>query len=278
MQHIYDQLANQFSKIVTYTYSNSFSLGIRLLEKSYRQAIYNIYAFCRLGDEIVDSFHNYPQSKLLEELKSATYQAIKDKVSLNPILHAFQQVVHDYQLDPTLIAAFYESMEMDLAQKKHSQTSLAKYILGSSEVVGLMCLQVFCQGNQTQYLQLKPYAMNLGKALQKINFLRDLKVDYQELGRTYFPNIQFENFQEADKQKIQQEIFQDLETALIGIKLLPAGVKWGVYLAYRYYELLLHKISQTPSTQLLSRRIRLSNYRKYWIAFQVGFRYLLNWL
>jgi phytoene synthase len=278
MQIIYDNLAGQLSKLVTRTYSNSFSLGISLLAKNYRQAIYSIYAFCRLGDEIVDSFHGHPQAELFAQFKAATTQAIQERISLNPILHAFQQTFHRYQLDPALVHAFYESMEMDLTHQTHTQASLEKYLLGSSEVVGLMCLQVFCQGGQQQYLQLKLYAMRLGKALQKLNFLRDVQADYQALGRTYFPNIDFERFQETDKQQIEADITQDLKEALKGIRLLPAGAKWGVYLAYRYYVALLHKISQIKSSQLLRQRIRIPRYQKYWIALQVGFRYLLNWL
>jgi phytoene/squalene synthetase len=278
MQIIYDQLAGELSKVITRTYSHSFSLGINLLAKPYRQAIYSIYAFCRLGDEIVDSFHDHPQRELFAQYKSATKEAIQERLSLNPILHAFQQVYHQYQLDPALLEAFYESMEMDLNQQTHTEASFEKYLLGSSEVVGLMCLQVFCQSDQQHYLQLKPYAMRLGKALQKVNFLRDLKIDYQNLGRTYFPNIDFNHFQEAEKYQIEQDIATDFRSALQGIKLLPTGAKWGVYLAYRYYKALFQKICQTPSSQLLNQRIRLPNYQKYLIALQVGFRYVLNWL
>ena len=278
MKSIFDQVSAQCSKVTTRAYTHSFALGIKCLHKQYQQPIYAIYGFFRLGDEIVDSFQGYPQAKLLAQYKADTYQAIADKISLNPILNTFQQVVHAYQVDTKLIDLFFESMKMDLTQQQHTQASLEKYLLGSSEIVGLMCLQVFCQGDKQQYLRLKPYAMRLGKALQKVNFLRDLATDYKRLGRTYFPHINFERFSNAEKRKIEQDIAADFQEALMGIKLLPRGVKFGIYLAYKYYKALFGKICRVPSNKLLQQRIRIPNYRKYAMALQAVFRYNLNQL
>jgi len=278
MKSIYDRVSAQCSRAVTHAYTNSFSLAIKCLHKQYHQPIYAVYGFFRLGDEIVDSFQGYPKAALLEKYRADTYQAIQDKISLNPVLNAFQQVVHDYQLDTALIELFFDSMAMDLTQQTHTQASLEKYLLGSSEIVGLMCLQIFCQGDKQRYLQLKPYAMRLGKALQKVNFLRDLDSDYKRLGRTYFPHVDFEQFGNAEKRKIEQDIAADFQQALVGIKLLPIGARFGVYLAYKYYKTLFQKVCKVPSHKLLQQRIRIPNYRKYVLAIQAGLKYSLNQL
>ncbi|MEM7055422.1 MAG: squalene/phytoene synthase family protein [Bacteroidota bacterium] len=277
-KNIYDLVSAQCSRAIARAYTTSFALGIKCLHKQYHQPIYAIYSFFRLGDEIVDSFQAYPRATLLKKYKVDTYQAIADRISLNPVLNAFQHVVHDYQIGTELIDLFFDSMEMDLTQQTHTQASLEKYLLGSSEVVGLMCLQVFCKGDKQQYIQLKPYAIRLGKALQKVNFLRDLDTDYKKLGRTYFPHIDFEQFSDAEKRKIEQDIAIDFQEALIGIKLLPIGAKFGVYIAYKYYKALFRKICSVPSSRLLQQRIRLPSYRKYAIALQARLRYSLNYL
>lgn len=276
MKSIYDRVSAQCSKTTTEAYTTSFALGIKCLPKKYQQPIYAIYSFFRLGDEIVDSFQGYPQAKLLAQYKADAYQAIKDRISLNPFLNTFQDIVHTYQIDTELIDLFFDSMEMDLIQHAHTQASLDKYLLGSSEVVGLMCLQVFCQGNNQEYSQRKPYAMRLGKALQKVNFLRDLDADYKKLGRTYFPKINFDQFSNTQKRQIEQDIASDFREALIGIRLLPREARFGVYIAYQYYQALFRKICNIPRSQLLRQRIRIPNYSKYAIALQAGLRYKLN--
>ncbi|MEM7382912.1 MAG: squalene/phytoene synthase family protein [Bacteroidota bacterium] len=278
MKSIFDQVSAQCSEITTKAYTHSFGWGIRCLHKRYRQPVYAIYSFFRLGDEIVDSFHGYPQAKLLAQFKADTYQAIAEKISLNPILNTFQQVVHIHQVDVALINAFFDSMEMDLTYQQHTSASLEKYLLGSSEIVGLMCLQVFCQEDKQQYLRLKPYAMRLGTALQKVNFLRDLATDYQKLGRTYFPHTNFEQFSDAEKRQIERDIATDFDEALIGIKLLPKKARLGVYLAYRYYKALFHKICRVPSSKLLQQRIRIPDHRKYTLALQAVLCHYLNQL
>lgn len=276
MKATYDRVAAACCKITTQAYTNSFALGIRLLHRKFHNAIYAIYGFFRLGDEIVDSFHDYPKAALLQEFQEATHRAIRDKISLNPILNAFQYTVHTYAIDTALIDTFFDSMRMDLTHKSHTLASFQQYLLGSSEVVGLMCLQVFCEKDQQQYEQLKPYAMRLGKALQKVNFLRDLRVDYHMLGRTYFPHINFESLTEASKQQLQEDIAADFAAALVGIKQLPASVRLGVYLAYRYYKSLFNKICRTPISQLLQQRIRIPNYQKYAMLVGAGLRYRFN--
>ncbi len=276
MKATYDHVSATCCKLTTQAYTNSFSLGIRLLHKKYHSAIYAIYGFFRLGDEIVDTFHNYPKAALLQEFQEATHQAIRDKISLNPILNAFQHTVHTYAIDTALIDTFFDSMRMDLTQHTHTPASYQKYLLGSSEVVGLMCLQVFCERNQQQYEHLKPYAMRLGKALQKVNFLRDLRTDYHTLGRTYFPHIDLEHLTEADKQHLQADIAADFSAALTGIRQLPSSARLGVYLAYAYYQKLFKKICRTPIHQLMQQRIRLPNHQKYAMLLSVGWRYSIS--
>jgi phytoene/squalene synthetase len=263
MKTIYDKISFKISKQVTNAYSTSFSLGIYMLNKKIHDPIYGIYGFVRLADEIVDTFHDYNKKDLLEEFRKDTYKAIEQKISLNPVLQAFQMAVNEFSIERELIDAFLYSMEMDLDQKEHDQESFEKYILGSAEVVGLMCLRVFCQGDEEQYQSLKPSAMKLGAAFQKINFLRDLKADFKEMGRSYFPGIDINTFTEESKRAIEADIDKDFKEAYIGIKQLPSNARFGVYTAYVYYYALFRKIQATPSSTILSERIRIPNNKKY---------------
>lgn len=278
MKSLFDQVSVQCSKLTTRTYSTSFSLGIYFLDNRLRNPIYAIYGFVRFADEIVDSFDGYDKKTLLQKFKIETYEAIENGISLNPILNAFQQVVKTYRIEPELIETFLKSMEMDLEKIEYSKESLNQYILGSAEVVGLMCLHVFTEGNKEQYNELKPYAMKLGAAFQKVNFLRDLKADYQDLGRMYFPNVDMKQFSAAIKKEIENEIEDDFEMALTGIKKLPNAAKHGVYLAYIYYRSLLKKIKNTPAQQILTSRIRISNSEKFGLMLNSMFQYKLNQL
>lgn len=262
MKYIYDNISQECSKNTTQTYSTSFSLGIKALNKKLHQPIYNIYGFVRLADEIVDTFHDYNKLELLNRFKQDTINAIEDKISLNPILNSFQETVNRYQIDWSLIEAFLNSMEMDLEEQVYDKEKYQLYILGSAEVVGLMCLRVFVQGNDDNYNKLKPFAMKLGSAFQKVNFLRDANSDFQGLGRTYFPGVNMCDFTEAEKRKIETDIEDDFKTALIGIKMLPYSSKGGVYLAYRYYYDLFLKIKSLPSSRILKDRIRIPNSKK----------------
>ena len=262
MKYIYDNISQECSKNTTQTYSTSFSLGIKALNKKLHQPIYNIYGFVRLADEIVDTFHDYNKFELLRRFKQDTIDAIEDKISLNPILNSFQETVNRYQIDWSLIEAFLNSMEMDLEEQVYDKEKYQLYILGSAEVVGLMCLRVFVQGNDDNYNKLKPFAMKLGSAFQKVNFLRDANSDFQGLGRTYFPGVNMCDFTEAGKRKIETDIEDDFKTALIGIKMLPDSSKGGVYLAYRYYYDLFLKIKSLPSSRILKDRIRIPNSKK----------------
>jgi phytoene/squalene synthetase len=268
MKQLFDELSYSVSKITTKKYSTSFSLGILALKPSIRNAIYAIYGYVRLADEIVDSFHEYDKEKLLNRLKTETKNALEEKISLNPILQSFQETVHTYQIDTTLIEQFLNSMEMDLQKVDYNSALYNEYIFGSAEVVGLMCLQVFTEGNKEKFQELKPYAMKLGSAFQKINFLRDLKDDYQILGRTYFPNVDMCVFDNCVKCQIEQEIEEEFKEALIGIKKLPNSSKFGVYLAYKYYISLFKKIQRRTSTEILNSRVRVSNLQKIFVAFK----------
>ena len=274
MKTIYDRVSTECCRITTRAYTSSFALGIKLLHKKYRSATYAIYSFLRLGDEIVDTFHDYPKASLLEQFQAATHQAIQDKISLNPILNAFQQVVHTFQIELELVDTFFESMKMDLTQQTHTQASFEEYLLGSSEVVGLMCLKVFCGGEQ--YTQLKPYAMRLGKALQKVNFLRDLHADAKQLGRYYFPDSSFDQFNDTTKRAIEASVAADFDAALVGIKQLPDSARLGVYLAYTYYRRLFQQICKASVEKLLQAKIKIPTYRKYTMMLGVGLRYKLN--
>lgn len=266
MKKLFDEVSYKVSKIVTEKYSTSFSLGILALKPGIRPAIYAIYGYVRLADEIVDSFHDYDKAALLERFRNETYMAFQEGISLNPILQSFQETVNHYNIDQSLIAQFLHSMEMDLHQVDYNSERYQEYILGSAEVVGLMCLQVFVNGDKSCFEKLKPYAMKLGSAFQKVNFLRDLKDDYQILGRTYFPNIQMNLFNPEIKHQIETEIASEFEEALIGIKMLPASSRFGVYLAYKYYLSLFTKIKKTPAEKILSQRIRIANSQKLSLA------------
>ncbi len=262
MKLLFDQVSSEVSKLTTRTYSTSFSWGIYFLNTRLRKSVYAIYGFVRLADEIVDSFHGYDKTYLLSKLKQDTYEALDYKISCNPILNSFQEAVHQYDIDRKLIDTFLLSMEMDLTQIKYDTSKYEEYILGSAEVVGLMCLHVFTEGNKQQFEILKPYAMKLGAAFQKVNFLRDMKQDYQELGRVYFPGINWEAFNCNAKREIEQDIELDFKVALEGIKLLPASSRKGVYLAFVYYKSLFRRIRKLRSDEVMERRVRISNGRK----------------
>ena len=262
MKALFDTLSQDVSKAVTRNYSTSFSLGILALSPSIRPAIYAIYGYVRLADEIVDSFHDYNKQQLLENLIAQTWQALDDGISLNPILQSFQETVNKYDIDRELISLFLKSMQMDLSPIQYDSDTYQEYILGSAEVVGLMCLQVFVEGNKEEYAALKPYAMKLGSAFQKVNFLRDLKADYQDLGRTYFPDLDMRAFDNSTKASIEQEIESEFKEALKGIKKLPATSRFGVYLAYRYYLSLLNRIKATSAQKILQERISVPNRQK----------------
>ncbi|MBY0245641.1 MAG: phytoene/squalene synthase family protein [Sphingobacteriaceae bacterium] len=259
MKVLFDNVSKKCSKFVTKTYSTSFSLGISFLAKKNHDPIYGVYAFVRLADEIVDSFHDFDKVTLMQKFRNDTVEALEQRISLNPVLNHFQNVVHTYSIDWELIDTFLKSMEMDLLPINYNEKSYKEYIVGSAEVVGLMCLKIFVAGNQKEYEKLKPYAMKLGSAFQKVNFLRDINADFETLGRTYFPNVDFNSFSEQDKLNIENDIEAEFKEALIGIKLLPNSSKMGVYLAYYYYRKLFLKIKNTPATKISTARIRISN-------------------
>ena len=272
---IFDDVSLKCSKITTKSYSTSFSLAIKLLNKEYRQAIYSIYGFVRLADEIVDSFHGYNKKQLLSELRHNTIDALEKKISLNPIINSFQQTVKEYNIEWRLIDSFLESMEYDLENTTCNEKTYKKYIAGSAEAVGLMCLQVFSKQGSIHYNELEEYAKSLGSAFQKINFLRDLKDDYTNLNRIYFPNLDIHNLNKEEKKIIEKDIKKDFDHALIGIKLLNKEAKKGVYLAYKYYMSLFKKIQQTSPEEMLNRRIRISNIRKIFILIYSQIRFLI---
>ena len=276
MKQIFDDVSYKCSKITTKTYSTSFSFGILALHKSIRKSIYNIYGFVRFADEIVDSFHDYDKSKLFNKYKADAFLAIDDKISLNPILNSFQETVNAYSIDLSLINNFLDSMEMDLSKKSYNKENYNDYIHGSAEVVGLMCLKVFVNGDDLLYNKLKPSAMSLGSAFQKINFLRDANVDYSLLGRSYFPGVQMNSFSQEDKMKIEKDIEKDFKDALVGIKMLPDSAKGGVYLSYLYYYHLFRKIKFLPSSRLLEERIRIPNSEKLFLMLKAIFKNELN--
>ena len=278
MKSKFDFVSVQCCKLTTRTYSTSFSLGIHFLQNHLRNSIYSIYGFVRFADEIVDSFEGYNKDILLQKFKDDTYDAIQNKISLNPILNAFQEVVLRYKMNPDLIKAFLHSMEMDLIKTNYSKDSYNQYIFGSAEVVGLMCLHVFTEGNKQLYEELKPYAMKLGAAFQKVNFLRDMKADYQTLGRTYFPNVDFSDFTTDAKRAIEADIEKDFKDALIGIKRLPVSSKGGVYLAYVYYNSLFKKIKNIPAQKILNKRIRINNGKKFGLMLNSLIQYKMNWV
>ncbi len=259
---LFDKTSNDLSRRVSLNYSTSFSLGIKLLSKEYRWAVFATYGFVRLADEIVDTFHGFDKARLLADFKAQTYQSIREGISTNPILHSFQLAANQFGITDDLIEPFFQSMEEDLHTNTHNQKSYDEYIYGSAEVVGLMCLKVFCKGDQNQYDNLLPYARSLGAAFQKVNFLRDIKSDIEERGRLYFPNIDFNNFSDADKLHIIEDVKKDFEHAYIGILKLPIGSRLGVYTAYIYYLKLLQKIERTTASEIMNQRIRIPNSQK----------------
>ena len=263
MKSLYDSVSEDCSKIVTQSYSTSFSLANKMLDQSIRNDIYNIYGFVRFADEIVDTFHDFPKKELLDRFEEDLFYSINNRISLNPILNSFQKTVNTYKIEHNLIHAFLKSMRWDLNKNIYkTEKEYKEYIYGSADVVGLMCLKVFVNGNSKKYKELIPSAMALGSAFQKVNFLRDLKDDYESLNRSYFPNIDFENFSEESKKNIINEIKKDFELALKGIKKLPNSSRLGVYTAYKYYLKLLQKLEKTPSLKIKSTRIRIPNYQK----------------
>jgi phytoene/squalene synthetase len=273
---LFDRVSLRCSRMTTRAYSTSFSLGIRCLHESLRDPIYSIYGFVRFGDEIVDTFHASDKQYLLEKFRADTFEAIDQKLSLNPILHSFQKVVNRYGIDREVIEQFLKSMEMDISMKSHDQSSYEEYILGSAEVVGLMCLRVFCDGDDAQYQALKPSAMKLGSAFQKINFLRDLNADYNGMGRVYFPGVDLTNFDHDTKVLIEKDIEHDFRLGLEGILNLPRKSRFGVYMAYVYYKALLSKIMNTPAQNVIQSRIRIRNRQKIRLLFTSYLRHQLN--
>lgn len=276
MKSLFDRVSLDCSRHVTRSYSTSFSLGIYFLNSKLRNPIYAIYGFVRFADEIVDSFDGYDRRDLLKKFRVETYSSIESGISLNPILNSFQSVVHEYKINHDLIETFLKSMEMDLNKVEYSKEKYEQYILGSAEVVGLMCLHVFTEGNMTLYNALRPYAMKLGAAFQKVNFLRDIKEDYQELGRSYFPGIDLVNFSKYDKALIEEEIEADFKTALIGIRMLPSSSRGGVYLAYVYYHSLFKKIKSLPARRIMNERIRINNGHKLGLMVNSMFQHKMN--
>ena len=275
---LFDSVSERCSKLTTRAYSTSFSLGTRLLGKDIRNHIYNIYGFVRFADEIVDTFSQYNQEELFYRFKTQTYLAIENKISLNPILNSFQYTVNKFRIDISLIDTFLSSMEMDLSDKSYDREQFDQYVLGSAEVVGLMCLKIFVKGDDNMYEALKPNAMKLGAAFQKINFLRDLKDDYHELGRSYFPDLDLANLTATQKQKLEKEIEEDFQMGLDGIKRLPKDSRFGVYLAYVYYFRLFKKISKMRFADIMEKRVRIRNEQKFTILLKTYLKHSFNML
>jgi len=278
MFDLYHSTCDECSALITRRYSTSFSAGIRAFHPSLRGPIYSIYGFVRFADEIVDTFYNYPQESLFRRFKADTYSAIEEGISLNPVLHAFQKVVREYGIEQPLIDAFLDSMEMDLTKQAYTPEGYDEYIYGSAEVVGLMCLRVFCEGDAALYDRLKGPARRLGAAFQKINFLRDIKSDFEDRGRVYFPGVDFTAFTLDEKLRIEEDIRADFQAGYEGILQLPAKARFGVYLAYRYYLRLFQKIRQTPANVVQDRRIRVSDAEKLMVLFRSSLRAKLNML
>jgi|TARA_B100001250_G_C19800122_1_gene790656 phytoene/squalene synthetase len=278
MKEIFDEVSYSCSEKVTKTYSTSFSLATKLLSENIRKDIYNIYGFVRFADEIVDSFHDYNKEVLFNDFSVDLEKALLNKIHLNPILNSFQHTFHKYKIDKELVESFMKSMRMDLIKKKYSVEEYKEYIYGSADVVGLMCLKVFVQGDNSLYNKLKNNAMKLGSAFQKVNFLRDLKADKEDLNRTYFPNTKFEKLSESEKNEIIIDIEDDFKKGLEGIKELPIEAKFGVFMAYRYYNQLLKKLKKTPATEIINRRIRVPNLKKLELLTRSYVKYQLNLL
>jgi phytoene/squalene synthetase len=275
---LYTETSFKCSKVITNCYSTSFSAGIKAFGEELRLPIYAIYGFVRFADEIVDTFHNQDKAALIAQFKIDTYNSIAQKISLNPVLQAFQTVVNQYDIPHNLIAAFLKSMEMDLDKTAYDEAGYEEYIYGSAEVIGLMCLKVFCNGDDNQYQKLVPKAKSLGAAFQKINFLRDIKSDFEERGRTYFPNVNFNNFTDADKRLIEDDILKDFDDALIGIKNLPKSSQAGVYIAYLYYIELFKKVKTLSAANVAQKRIRISNTHKTVLMLWAILKVRLNFL
>ena len=276
MLSLYNQTCLECSSLITRRYSTSFSMGIRVFDKKYRSPIYAIYGFVRFADEIVDTFHDFPKKELLDKFRRDTFEAIESGISLNPVLHSFQNVVNKYNIERELIDAFLDSMEMDLNLNAYEDNLYQKYIYGSAEVVGLMCLRVFVNGDENIYKHLYASARSLGSAFQKINFLRDIKSDFDERGRVYFPGVDFRSFSQVDKLQIESDIKKDFDDALLGITQLPQGVRFGVYLAYKYYTKLFQKIKSASPTKVKEERIRVKDSRKVVLIFSSAFRLRFN--
>lgn len=276
MMALFNNTALECSKLVTERYSTSFTLGIKTLDRKFHLPIYAIYGFVRYADEIVDTLHDYDKKTLLDRFRHDTYQAIEEGISLNPVLHSFQMVVRQYSIDRPLIDAFLHSMEMDLYNQQYDADGYSEYIYGSAEVVGLMCLRVFCEGDCAEYDRLREAARKLGAAFQKVNFLRDLKSDFADRGRTYFPGVDFQAFGQKAKQQIEADIQHDFDDALKGILKLPTGARMGVYLAYTYYLTLFRKIKRLSATTISNQRIRVPNPQKIVLLAQTYLKYRLR--
>ena len=278
MMSLFNQTALECSKLITERYSTSFTLGIKTLDKKYHLPIYAIYGFVRYADEIVDTFHDHDKQALLDRFRADTYLAIEEGISLNPVLHSFQMVVRQYNIERPLIDAFLRSMEMDLHRHDYDAVGYSEYIYGSAEVVGLMCLRVFCEGDCTDFDRLREPARKLGSAFQKVNFLRDIKSDYQERGRTYFPGVDFTDFSRDAKQLIEDDIQHDFDEAYRGILGLPKGARMGVHLAYTYYLKLFNKIKGVPASRIQNERIRVPDPQKLVLLAKTMVQYRLNLL
>lgn len=277
MKALFDSVSNQCSKLVTRSYSTSFSLATKMLSGGIRQDIYNIYGFVRFADEIVDTFHDYDKTFLFDHFEKDLELALEQKISLNPILNSFQETYHNYNIDRHLVDSFMKSMRTDLIKNTYlTDEEYRAYIYGSADVVGLMCLKVFVNGDSEKYEALKESAMSLGSAFQKVNFLRDLKADYEDLSRTYFPNTDLSQLDETSKQAIIDDIEIDFANGLKGIKELPIEAKFGVFMAYRYYYQLLKKLKKTPALDIKSSRIRVPNYKKIELLTRSYVKYQLN--
>lgn len=273
---LFHQVSHECSRNVTLRYSTSFSSAIKLLHRDLQQPVFDIYGFVRFADEIVDTFHGYDKPSLLRLFEEETFAAIERGISLNPILNSFQQTVNKYKIAPHLIHAFFSSMKSDLTQNRYDRQGYEEYIYGSAEVVGLMCLCVFCEGNVMLFEKLKDAARALGAAFQKVNFLRDIKADFVDLSRLYFPGCDFHRFTEKDKRQIQEDIEKDFATAYKGILHLPVKARFGVYVAYKYYYSLFKKIKQTAPKLILQKRIRIPDYYKAFIVFRASVKNRLN--
>ncbi|MBL0739705.1 phytoene/squalene synthase family protein [Chryseolinea lacunae] len=278
MKELFDTVSIRCSRMATHAYSTSFSLGIRCLERELRNPVYAVYGFVRFADEIVDTFHDYDKAELLKRFREDTFRAVREKISLNPILNSFQHAVNRYAIEDELIEQFLKSMEMDLYKTVHNEATFKEYILGSAEVVGLMCLRIFCKGDKPLYDQLKPFAMSLGSAFQKINFLRDLQADYVGMGRTYFPEVSLDHFDDSCKKRIEEGIKKDFEAGFLGIKKLPRSARFGVYVAYVYYLALFKKIKNTPSDIVMRSRISIPKRHKAGLLAYSFLKHQLNLL